>query len=119
MRRRQSARIVLADEAEGDLQAIYNQRFAQRGAEGADGADALLESLVASMESLTDFPLRGPIPPELEAIGIADWRQLSVAPYRIIYTVAADQVTIAIIADGRRDFASLLERRLLQRASRA
>jgi plasmid stabilization system protein ParE len=118
MSRRQSVRVVLAEEAEGDLQAIYNQRLAQRGAEGVDGADALLDSLIASMESLIDFPLRGPIPPELEAIGIADWRQLSVAPYRIIYTAAADQVTIAVIADGRRDFASLLERRLLQKASR-
>lgn len=118
MNGRESVRIVLAAEAEGDLQAIYNQRLAQRGADGPDGADALLDELFASMESLSDFPLKGPIPPELDAIGIADWRQLSIAPYRIIYTASADQITIAVIADGRRDFSNLLERRLLQKASR-
>lgn len=115
MSRQQPVQIILAAEAEGDLQAIYNQRLAQRGAEGLDGAEALLDRLFDAIASLADFPLKGPIPPELLAIGIADWRQLSLPPYRIIYTVAADVVTIAVVADGRRDFASLLERRLLQK----
>ena len=112
-------RIQLAAEAEGDLQAIYNYRLRQRGADGPDGADALLDTLYAAIESLTEFPLRGPIPPELDVLGIADWRQISVSPYRIIYTIAGDLLTIAVVADSRRDFASLLERRLLQRGSRA
>jgi len=111
--------ITLAAEAEGDLQAIYNQRLAQRGAEGPDGADALLDRLYESIAGLADYPLRGPIPPELEAIGIADWRQISAPPYRIIYTATAELVTIAVVADGRRDFASLLERRLLQKVTRS
>jgi mRNA-degrading endonuclease RelE of RelBE toxin-antitoxin system len=44
-----------------------------------------------------------------------NWRQLSVWPYRILYTVDGDVVTIAVVADGRRNFAALLEQRLLQR----
>ena len=108
-------RIQLAAEAEGDLKAIYNHRLKQRGAGGQDGADALLDTLYDAIESLIEFPLRGPIPPELGALGIADWRQLSVWPYRIIYTVERDLITIAVVADSRRDFASLLERRLLLR----
>lgn len=111
-------RITLANEAEGDLQAIYNQRLAQRGPDGPDGANALLDRLFDAIASLTDFPQRGPAPPELETIGITDWRQLSVPPYRLIYTVDADAVTIAVVADGRRDFATLLERRLLQKPAR-
>lgn len=110
-----SVQIVLAAGAESDLQAIYNQRLVQRGAEGDDGAEALLDHLFDAIASLADFPLKGPIPPELLAIGIADWRQLSFPPYRVIYTVDDNVVTIAIVADGRRDFASLLERRLLQK----
>ena len=43
MSRQQPVQIILAAEAEGDLQAIYNQRLAQRGAEGLDGAEALLD----------------------------------------------------------------------------
>lgn len=107
--------VELVAEAEGDLQAIYNQRLTQRGPDGNDGAEALLERLYDAIASLADFPLKGPIPPELQTVGITDWRQLSIPPYRIIYTVAADMVTVAIVADSRRDFASLLERRLLQK----
>lgn len=110
--------VSITAEAEGDLQAIYNHRLAQRGAQGQDGADALLDRLYEAMANLADYPLRGPVPPELEAIGMADWRQVSVPPYRIIYTVSAEQITVAVVADGRRDFASLLERRLLQRTAR-
>ena len=112
-------RIQLAAEAEGDLIAIYNHRLKQRGADGPDGADALLDTLYGAMEALADFPLRGPVPPELDALGIAEWRQVSLWPYRIIYTLDGDVLTIAVVADSRRDFASVLERRLLQSAPRA
>jgi plasmid stabilization system protein ParE len=112
-------RVVIANEAEGDLQAIYNQRLGHRGAQGKDGADALLDRLFDAIASLAEFALRGPVPPELATLGIADWRQLSLPPYRIIYAVGADIVTVAVVADGRRDFASLLERRLLQSPSRS
>jgi toxin ParE1/3/4 len=106
-------RMQLTAGAEGDLQAIYDIRLSQRG---ADGADAVLEALYTAMSALADFPLMGPIPPELAQLGMADWRQISVWPWRIIYTVAGDVVTIAVIADSRRDFAALLERRLLRRS---
>lgn len=108
----------MAAEAEGDLLALYNQRQKQRGTDGRDGADALLDTLYAAMETLTDFPLLGPVVPELEPLGMADWRQILAWPYRIIYTVDGDVVTIAVVADGRRDFAALLEQRLLQRPAR-
>jgi toxin ParE1/3/4 len=114
-----TVRIVIAAEAEGDLQAIYDQRLAQRGAQGSDGADALLDKLFATISSLAEFPLRGPVPPELESLGIADWRQISDPPYRIIYALGGDTLTVAVVADARRDFADLLERRLLQRPPRS
>lgn len=111
-------RVQLAGEAEGDLQAIYNQRLRQRGANGPDGADSLLDALYQAIEDLASFPLRGPVTPELEALGITDWRQVSVWPYRIVYTLEGEVLTIGVIADSRRDFATLLEQRLLQRAPR-
>lgn len=113
-----TVRIQLTAEAEGDLQAIYNHRLRQRGADGSDGADALLDTLYAAMEALAAFPRRGPVPPELDTLGIADWRQVPVWPYRIIYTIEGETLTIGVIADSRRDFANLLERRLLRHAPR-
>jgi toxin ParE1/3/4 len=106
--------IRLAAEAEGDLQFIYSQRLRQRGAHGPDVADALLDRIYEAVVSLAEFPQRGPVPPELEAIGMTDWRQISVPLYRVIYTLADDMLTVGVTADSRRDFAWLLECRLLQ-----
>lgn len=71
------------------------------------------------IEGLALFPERGPIPPELDELGIHDYRQLSVSPYRIIYRSdrgegAEGNVTVMIVADSRRDFRKLLEERLLR-----
>lgn len=110
--------ITLTAEAEGDLQSIYNWRLKQRGADGPDGADALLDTVYEAMEGLAEFPFCGPVPPELEQLGMVEWRQISIWPFRIIYTVEADVVTISVVADSRRDFSAILERRLLQRPPR-
>jgi toxin ParE1/3/4 len=111
--------VVITAEADGDLQDIYDRRLAQRGATGPDGADALLDRLLEAMAGLTQFPLREPIPAELQGLGMTDWRQVSAPPYRIIHAVDGDTVAVAVIADARRDFSALLERRLLQRPPRA
>lgn len=113
-----SVQIRITAGAERDLTGIYDRRLVQRGAEGADGADVLLEKLVAAIESLAEFTNRGPIAPELATLGIHDFHQLSHSPYRIIYLPqerdGGSQVTVMIVADSRRDFRTLLEERLLR-----
>ncbi|AKM09426.1 type II toxin-antitoxin system RelE/ParE family toxin [Croceicoccus naphthovorans] len=114
-----AAHVRITAGAERDLVGIYERRLAQRGLGGADGADTLLDELVAAIESLADFTHRGPVPPELDALGIHDFRQLSHPPNRIIYLPEQDGeehlVTVMIVADSRRDFRTLLEERLLHR----
>ena len=68
--------IEITSGAERDLAGIWQRRLTQRGPDGDDGADALLDDLVASIESLVNNPEKGPVPPELEALGITDFRQL-------------------------------------------
>jgi plasmid stabilization system protein ParE len=105
--------------AEDDLRGIYRRHLALRGADGDTGADALLDRLVQAIEGLATFPERGPMPPELEVLGIHDYHQLSHPPYRIIYLPelhgADPRVTVMLIADSRRDVRVLLEERLLRR----
>lgn len=117
-RARRTAEVQITAGAERDLADIYDRRLAQRGAEGDDGADALLDELVEAIESLTEYSLRGPVPPELDALGIHDFRQLSCPPFRIIYLPEQRDegalVTVMIIADSRRDFRVLLGERLLR-----
>lgn len=108
--------VRIAEGAEADLQAIWRRRAAQRGSEGSDGADALLDDLVTRIESLADHPAKGPVPPELEALGIREYRQLAHPPFRIVYHLTrgdSGTVTVLLIADARRDFRTLLEERLL------
>lgn len=99
--------------AERDLSGIYRRRLTQRGAEGGGGADALLDDLVEAIESLASHPAMGPVVPELDGLGIREFRQLSRAPFRIIYLPEAEHVTVLVVADSRRDFRTLLSERLL------
>ncbi len=105
--------VIVDHQAEDDLYQIYMTRLEQRGPVGSDGAEALLDALQATIDGIADYPERGPIPPELEALGERDWRQVSHAPYRVIYLLEDGVATVALVADSRRDFASLLQARLL------
>lgn len=112
------AQVRLTQGAEADLLGIYRRRLAQRGPSGNDGAEALLDRMTATLEGLADHPERGPVPPELEALGIRTYRQLSIPPFRAIYwpklEASPPLVTIMLIADTRRNFRVLLEERVLR-----
>ena len=59
-------------------------------------------------------PERGAYPAELLDLAIRRYRQVVFFKlYRVVYRVDGDQVTVLLIADGRRDLKALLERRLL------
>jgi toxin ParE1/3/4 len=112
------AQVRLTQGAEDDLLGIYRLRLAERGPGGNDRADALLDHITSKLEALTDHPERGPVPPELQALGIRTYRQISIPPFRAIYwpelEASPPMVTIMLIADTRRDFRMLLEERVLR-----
>lgn len=64
--------------------------------------------------SLADNPERGIYPNELLAVGLREYREIYFKPYRIIYRMSSQSVYVMVIADGRRDMQSLLQRHLLQ-----
>lgn len=107
------AKIRYTEQARVDLRQIFEQRLAQRGPEGWDGARALIAEILATVDGLADYPERGPQVPELVDLGDKRWRQVLLAPYRVVYHLEGDIVTVAIVADKRRDFSTLLQRRLL------
>ncbi|MCA1779686.1 MAG: type II toxin-antitoxin system RelE/ParE family toxin, partial [Xanthomonadaceae bacterium] len=63
---------------------------------------------------LTELPERGHVPPELDRIGVTNYREVSFKPYRVIYEVIRQEAFIHCVLDGRRDIPSLLERRLIR-----
>ena len=76
-------------------------------------ANRVLDKLVGVAASLADFPERGSHPRELLALGMREFRQAFFKPYRLIYGVSGNAVHVHLIADGRRDMQTLLQRRLL------
>lgn len=77
-------------------------------------AEELIDHLQKACSKLRTMPERGRVPPELERIGIREFREIIHKPYRIIYSMAKSEVFVYSILDGRRDLQDLLEERLLR-----
>jgi len=104
-------RVLLTAGAERDLEEIYDHLAAT---DSKASAEHVLDRLLAVAADRSVLPERGSIPKELRALGIREFRQLFFKPYRVIYRVAGRDVFIVLVADGRRELQSLLERRLLR-----
>ena len=76
-------------------------------------AETLLGHIEKAIGDLSSFPERGAHPVELVRLGIKEYREVFYKPYRIIYRVIGNRVYVYLVADGRRDMQSLLERRML------
>lgn len=102
--------VLLTEGAEQDLEAIhdYISEF-----DSVVNANAVLDELMAVVESLSKFPERGSYPKELIGLGFKEYRQTLFKPYRVIYRIACNQDIIYLIADGRRDLQAVLARRML------
>lgn len=102
--------VLLTRGAERDLGELHAYIAAS---ESPARADAVLERLITAIERLQSAPDRGAHPPELLALGILEYRQLVVKPWRIVYRVNGPVVYVYLVTDSRRDLRSLLLRRLL------
>jgi toxin ParE1/3/4 len=77
-------------------------------------ADALLDRLDRVAESLETLPFRGRIVPELAKTGKRGYREIIMAPWRIIYQIRGDDVYLSAVLDGRRNLNEILCERLGQ-----
>ena len=77
-------------------------------------ANRVLNHLERRAAVLESNPGRGRIVPELAHFGMRTWRELVVRPYRALYRIEADTVTVLAVVDGRRDLEDLLLERLLR-----
>ncbi len=98
-------------DAEQDLLEIYRYVLL---VDSLQKAEQLLEKLEFHCLKLETFPERGRIPPELQRIGVIEYRELLCSPYRIIYQIKDKEVFIHCILDGRRSLQELLEQRLIR-----
>jgi toxin ParE1/3/4 len=101
---------IIAD-AEEDLYEIYNFVAVH---DSLEKAEKLLTKLEDTCNSLSTFLKRGHIPPELDRIGVLDYREIHYKPYRIIYQIIESGVYVHCVLDGRRNLQELLDKRLLR-----
>jgi toxin ParE1/3/4 len=102
--------VFLTADAARDLENLYRY-IALHDAPGK--AERVLTRIEKALGSLSESPDRGAHPKELLALGIREYREIFFKPYRVIYRVLANSVHVFLIADGRRDMQTLLQRRLL------
>jgi toxin ParE1/3/4 len=102
--------VLLTEDAVADLNDIFTYISEH---DSADNADYLIDEIEKKFVSLSELPERGVYPKELIALGIRDYREIFFKPYRIIYRIVKANVYVYLIADGRRDMQTLLQRRLM------
>ncbi|MCP3690020.1 MAG: type II toxin-antitoxin system RelE/ParE family toxin [Gammaproteobacteria bacterium] len=106
-----SYQVFLTDDAAYDIEDLYHYIESY---DAPEKADYVFDKIEETFSSLADNPERGAYPNELLAVGLQEYRELYFKPYRIIYRIIEKHVYVMVIADGRRDMQSLLQRRLLQ-----
>ena len=66
-----------------------------------DAARRWRDRILDDIESLQNFPLRHGLAPEAEVVGV-ELHQMMHGPYRVLYTVNANEVTVHGIRHGAR-----------------
>ncbi len=103
--------VFLTKDAAADLTELYDYISIN---DSPRKADYVLQQIEKNFLSLSEFPERGAYPKELLKLGVREHREIFFKPYRIIYRIINKNVYVLLIADGRRDMQSLLQRRLLE-----
>ena len=104
-------KVFLTRDAADDLVEIYSYIAKQ---DSPQKAEHVLDQIEKKFISLSELPERGVHPKELLSLGIREYREIFFKPYRSIYRIVNKTVYVFLIADGRRDMQTLLQRRLLQ-----
>jgi len=75
-------------------------------------AQQLLKKIRDEASSLSTFPERGRVVPELRTQGILQYRDLIIPPWRIIYRISGKCVYILAVFDSRQNMEDILLQRL-------
>ena len=106
---RKTHRIVWSPAAITDLDAIADY-IAHR--DGGRRAASIYSRIIASVGKLKRQPSRCRVVPELGDLGITVYRELILAPYRVVFRINGSRVDVVAVIDGRRDLRDVFLRRI-------
>jgi len=101
--------VLWTDTAFQDLESIIDHI----ALDSIDSALDIYQRIKNKSNTLTSFPHRGRIVPELQFHNILNYRELIVTPWRIIYRIEGNTVYVLSVFDGRRNVEDLLLSRLI------
>ncbi|SPD75577.1 Plasmid stabilization system [uncultured Desulfobacterium sp.] len=96
--------VVWAAAAQNDLKQIID--YIAIGSPG--NALHILQKIKQKTSDLYAMPERGRIVPELKAQGIHIYRELIIAPWRVIYRISDTTVFVLSVIDSRRNVEDIL-----------
>jgi plasmid stabilization system protein ParE len=102
-------KVVWAAVAEIDLKQIIDHI----AVDSPGNALQILKKIRQKASSLYAFPERGRIVPELQGQGIHIYRELIVAPWRIVYRISDVTVFVLLVIDSRQNVEDILLNRLI------
>jgi len=103
-------RLLWTRSAEDDLLNIIGHIKA----DSPENARAVFAKIRKHAASSNFFPLKCRVVPELQREGITLYREVVVAPWRIVYKVGDDTVYIMAVIDSRQNVEDILLQRLLR-----
>jgi len=77
-------------------------------------AGQVLDRIESRCADLKKMPQRGRVVPELAAFEIYTYRELVVAPWRVVYRISGNGVYVLAVLDGRRNVEDILLARLVR-----
>ena len=106
-------RVVFLQSAEADLKDLRSYVVKNFG---KPAWLASYDKIKESVAMIQDHPKAGRVPPELDKLHIAQYRQVLSGMNRVIYELRDDTAFIHIVCDTRRDLQGLLMKRIVNPA---
>lgn len=102
--------VIWASTAERDLARIIEYLAIDSPA----NALKIMDKFKEKAANLYHSPKRGRIIPELQEYGIYQFRELIIAPWRLIYRAQVDKVYVLAVLDSRQNIEDILLKRILE-----
>ena len=106
---KQGFKVIWASSAVQDLESIV----AYIADDSPANAKKILSKLKKSVSELYHSPHRGRLVPELKSQGILLYRELVIAPWRVMYRISENTVLVLSVFDSRQNVEDILLKKLL------
>lgn len=103
--------VIWAGVAEKDLKNIV-EYIAEKSSQNAL---QILTKIRQKASDLYTLPERGRIVPELQDQGILLYRELIIAPWRLIYRISGQEIFVLSVIDSRRNVEDILLKRFIDK----